>query len=156
MPCTVVGCHLLCLGSCLARGAVLQLLVQTYHRLLSAFWHFYNRCMFNSFCQVIWLECESKVSLSCSCMIVCMFLLMHDCVYVPAHEWLCVCSCSWMIVCMKNCMYGFAHEWLCAWMLVCMNNCVHGWMIVYGPAHDCMYVCMYASMFVCMNDCMHD
>jgi hypothetical protein len=37
MPCTVVGCHLLCLGSCLARGVVLQLFVQTYHRLLSAF-----------------------------------------------------------------------------------------------------------------------
>jgi hypothetical protein len=36
MPCTVVGCHLLCLGSCLARGVVLQLFVQTYHRLLSA------------------------------------------------------------------------------------------------------------------------
>ena len=26
-------------------------------------WHFYNQCLFNSFCQVIWLECESKVSL---------------------------------------------------------------------------------------------
>jgi hypothetical protein len=37
MPGTVVGCHLLCLGSCLARGVVLQLFVQTYHRLLSAF-----------------------------------------------------------------------------------------------------------------------
>jgi len=64
MPGIVVGCHLLCLGSCLARGVVLQLLVQTYHRLLSAFWHFYNQCLFNSFRQVIWLECESKVSLA--------------------------------------------------------------------------------------------
>jgi len=62
MPCTVVGCHLLCSGLCLARGVVLQLFVQTYHRLLSAFWHFYNQCLFNSFRQVIWLECESKVS----------------------------------------------------------------------------------------------
>jgi len=62
MPCTVVGCHLLCPGSCLARGAVLQLFVQTYHRLFSAFWHFYNQCLINSFLQVIWLECESKVS----------------------------------------------------------------------------------------------
>jgi hypothetical protein len=36
--CTVVGCHLLCLlGLCLARGVVLQLFEQTYHRLLSAF-----------------------------------------------------------------------------------------------------------------------
>jgi hypothetical protein len=61
MPGIVVGCHLLCLGSCLARGVVLQLFVQTYHRLLSAFWHFYNQCLFNSFRQVIWLECESKV-----------------------------------------------------------------------------------------------
>jgi hypothetical protein len=26
-------------------------------------WHFYNQCLFNSFRQVIWLECESKVSL---------------------------------------------------------------------------------------------
>jgi len=43
---------------------VLQLFVQTYHRLLSAFWHFYNQCLFNSFRQVIWLECESKVSLN--------------------------------------------------------------------------------------------
>ena len=25
-------------------------------------WHFYNQCLFNSFCQVIWLECESKDS----------------------------------------------------------------------------------------------
>ena len=41
---------------------MLQLFVQTYHRLLSAFWHFYNQCLFNSFRQVIWLECESKVS----------------------------------------------------------------------------------------------
>ena len=64
MPCTVVGCHLLCLGSCLARGVVLQLSLQTYHRLLSAFWHFYNQCLFNSFRQVIWLECESKVSIA--------------------------------------------------------------------------------------------
>ena len=48
-PCTVVGCHLLCLGSCLARGVVLQFFVQTHHRLLSAFWHFYNQCLFNSF-----------------------------------------------------------------------------------------------------------
>jgi len=63
MPGTVVGCHLLCLGSCLARRVVLQLFVQTYHRLLSAFWHFYNQCLFNSFRQVIWLEGESKVSL---------------------------------------------------------------------------------------------
>ena len=63
MPGIVVGCHLLCLGSCLARVVVLQLFVQTYHRLLSAFWHFYNQCLFNSFRQVIWLECESKVSL---------------------------------------------------------------------------------------------
>jgi hypothetical protein len=62
MPCTVVGCHLLCPGSCLARGAVLQLFVQTYHRLFSAFWHFYNQCLINSFLQVIWLECESKVT----------------------------------------------------------------------------------------------
>jgi len=62
MPGIVVGCHLLCLGSCLARGVVLQLFVQPYHRLLSAFWHFYNQCLFNSFRQVIWLECESKVS----------------------------------------------------------------------------------------------
>jgi len=62
MPGIVVGCHLLCLGSCLARGVVLQLFVQTYHRLLSAFWHFYNQCLFNSFRQVNWLECESKVS----------------------------------------------------------------------------------------------
>ena len=46
------------------RGVVLQLFVQTYHRLLPAFWHFYNQCLFNSFRQVIWLECESKVSLS--------------------------------------------------------------------------------------------
>jgi len=37
MPGTVVGCHLVCLGSVLARGVVLQLFVQTYHRLLSAF-----------------------------------------------------------------------------------------------------------------------
>ena len=29
----------------------------------SAFWHFYNQCEFNSFRQVIWLECKSKVSL---------------------------------------------------------------------------------------------
>ena len=29
----------------------------------SAFWHFYNQCLFNSFRRVIWLECESKVSL---------------------------------------------------------------------------------------------
>ena len=65
MPGIVVGCHLLCLGSCLARGVVLQLFVQTYHRLLSAFWHFYNQCLFNSFRQVIWLECESKVTLEC-------------------------------------------------------------------------------------------
>jgi len=36
MPGIVVGCHLLCLGSCLARRVVLQLFVQTYHRLLSA------------------------------------------------------------------------------------------------------------------------
>ena len=63
MPGTVVGCHLLCLGLCLARGVVLQLFVQTYHRLLSAFWHFYNQCLLNSFRQVIWLECESKFSL---------------------------------------------------------------------------------------------
>ena len=42
MPGTVVGCHLLCSGFSLARGVVLQLFVQTYHRLLSAFWHFYN------------------------------------------------------------------------------------------------------------------
>jgi len=33
MPCTVVGCHLLCSGLCLARGVVLQLFVHTYHRL---------------------------------------------------------------------------------------------------------------------------
>ena len=39
-----------------------QLFVQSYHRLLSAIWHFYNQCLFNSFRQVIWLECESKVS----------------------------------------------------------------------------------------------
>ena len=63
MPGIVVGCHLLCLGSCLARGVVLQLFVQTYHRLLSAFLHFYNQSLFNSFRQVIWLECESKFSL---------------------------------------------------------------------------------------------
>ena len=25
-------------------------------------WHFYNQCLFNSFRQVIWLECKSKVS----------------------------------------------------------------------------------------------
>ena len=37
MPGIVVGCHLLCLGSCLARGVVLQLFVQTYHRLLPTF-----------------------------------------------------------------------------------------------------------------------
>ena len=37
MPGTVVGCHLLCLGSCLARGVVLQLFEQTYHRLLQHF-----------------------------------------------------------------------------------------------------------------------
>jgi len=37
MPCTVVGCQLLCSGLCLARGVLLQLFVQTYHRLLSAF-----------------------------------------------------------------------------------------------------------------------
>jgi len=37
MPGTVVGCHLLCSGFSLARGVVLQLFVQTYHRLLSAF-----------------------------------------------------------------------------------------------------------------------
>jgi len=24
-------------------------------------WHFYNQCLFNSFRQVIWLKCESKV-----------------------------------------------------------------------------------------------
>jgi hypothetical protein len=30
-------CHLLCLGSCLARGFVLQLFIQTYHRLLQHF-----------------------------------------------------------------------------------------------------------------------
>jgi len=48
-------------SSCPARGIVLQRFVQTYHRLLSAFWHFYNQCLFNSFRQVIWLECESKV-----------------------------------------------------------------------------------------------
>ena len=63
MPGTVVGCHF-CSGFSLARGVVLQLFVQTYHRLLSAFWHFYNQCLINSFRQVIWLECESKVSLS--------------------------------------------------------------------------------------------
>ena len=62
MPGTVVGWHLLCSGLCLARGVVLQLFVQTYYRLLSAFWHFYKQCLFNSFRQVIWLECESKVS----------------------------------------------------------------------------------------------
>ena len=28
----------------------------------SAFWHFYNQCVLDSFRQVIWLECESKVS----------------------------------------------------------------------------------------------
>jgi len=60
MPGTVVGCHLLCLDSCLARGVVLLLFVQTYHWLLSAVWHFYNQCLFNSLRQVIWLECESK------------------------------------------------------------------------------------------------
>jgi len=37
VPGTVVGCHLLCLGSCLTRGVVLQLLLQTYHRLLQQF-----------------------------------------------------------------------------------------------------------------------
>jgi hypothetical protein len=37
MPGTVVGCQLLCLGSCLARRVVLQLFVQTYHRLLQHF-----------------------------------------------------------------------------------------------------------------------
>ena len=37
MPGTVVGCHILCLGSCLARGFALQLFVQTYHRLLQHF-----------------------------------------------------------------------------------------------------------------------
>ena len=57
-----VTLDLLCSGFSLARGVVLQLFVQTYHRLLSAFWHFYNQCLFNSFRQVIWLECESKVS----------------------------------------------------------------------------------------------
>jgi hypothetical protein len=36
MPGTVVGCHLLCSGFSLARRVVLQLFVQTYHRLLSA------------------------------------------------------------------------------------------------------------------------
>jgi len=59
-PGNVVGCHLLCSGFSLARGVVLQLFVQTYHRLLSAFWLFFNQCLFNSFRQVIWLECESK------------------------------------------------------------------------------------------------
>jgi len=36
MPCTVVGCHLLCSGLRLAKGVVLQLFVQSHHRLLSA------------------------------------------------------------------------------------------------------------------------
>ena len=53
MPCTLVGCHLLCSGLCLARGVVLQLFVQTYHRLLPAFWHFYNQC----FCPFSWRHC---------------------------------------------------------------------------------------------------
>ena len=39
MPGTVVGCQLLCLGSCLARGIVLQLFVQTYHRLQGGIQH---------------------------------------------------------------------------------------------------------------------
>ena len=67
MPCTVVGCHLLCSGLCLARGVVLQLFVQTYHWLLSAFWHFYKQCLCNSFRQVIWLECESKFQCAETC-----------------------------------------------------------------------------------------
>ena len=37
MPCAVGGCHLLCSGLSLAMGVALQLFVQTYHRLLSAF-----------------------------------------------------------------------------------------------------------------------
>jgi len=52
------------LGHLAWMGVVLQLFVQTYHRLLSGFWHFYSQCLFNSFRQVIWLECECKVSLT--------------------------------------------------------------------------------------------
>jgi hypothetical protein len=58
MPGTIVGFHLLCLGSCLARGVVLQILCTDLPSATSAFW-----CLFNSFHLVIWLECESKVSL---------------------------------------------------------------------------------------------
>jgi len=35
----------------------------------SAFWHFYNQCLFKSFCQVLWLECESKVSFAFICIL---------------------------------------------------------------------------------------
>jgi len=43
--CTVVGCYLLCLGSCLARGVVLQLFVQNYHWLLQHF----GTCITNAY-----------------------------------------------------------------------------------------------------------
>ena len=37
MPGTFIGCHLLCVGSCLTTGVELQLFVQTYHPLLQHF-----------------------------------------------------------------------------------------------------------------------
>ena len=59
-PAYVVGCHLLCLGSVLARGGATTLCTDLPSATFSI-WHFYNQCLFNSFRQVIWLECESKV-----------------------------------------------------------------------------------------------
>ena len=90
LPGTVVGCQLLCLGSCLARGVVLQLFVPTYHRLLQHFdtsttiaylTHFVKSSGVNAkakfhymrvYVSAMWvpgvLECESKVSLyACVC-----------------------------------------------------------------------------------------
>jgi hypothetical protein len=65
MPGTVVGRHLLCLGSCLARGIGLQLFVQTYRRLLSAFWHFYNHAYSTHFVKSSGLNAK-HLSLLCA------------------------------------------------------------------------------------------
>jgi len=106
--------------------------VQTYHRLLSAFWHFYNQCLFNSFREVIWLECESKVSLiNVTTPVPCCFL--HSCIcagvlfcVVPEHLCICAgvlfcvvpvpfCICAGVLFCVVP-----VHVCICAGVLLCV------------------------------------
>jgi len=66
-PGTVVGCHLLCLGSCLARGVVLQLFVQTYHRLLQHFDNFVTIAYSTHFVKSSGLNVKAKFHLESPC-----------------------------------------------------------------------------------------